>query len=544
MRVFASCLLSLSLCLVASAQTPPDLEKKVDEICKGWDKPDAPGGVVGIAKDGKFLLAKGYGLANIELKVPNTVDTVMDVGSVSKQFTAMCVLLLEEDGKLSLDDDINKYLPEIPTFGKKVAIRNLLNHTSGLRDYLTIMAVQGWNVVDRRTFNDALAVMARQQGPNFAPGERYLYCNSGYMLAAVLVERVSGMDLGSFAEKSIFKPLGMDHTRFVTDDSAIVPNRALSYSRTPTGQFENAFSALAIYGDGGVHTTLGDMLKWHENFYANKLGKANPGLIAKMTEVGVFNDGKKSNYALGLVVDDIGGIKRIQHNGNWLGYNAATARFPDQHISVFAFGNDGTNNCMPYSEAIEKLMLGVKDVEQKEVKLEAEKLRPYAGTYALPDGRIMTITLDGSQLSAQVSGQQAFPIFPESPSKFFYKALKASIEFSGFEKPGEGTATLHQGAAVIAMPRSVPYKPSEDDMKRWVGAFRSDEMDMNISFKLSGDHLTAVLGRDEVPAQMVTANKCMAGGMTLEAMADAQSRVRGFTLNAGRAYGMRFVKQD
>ncbi|MBS1715408.1 MAG: serine hydrolase [Armatimonadetes bacterium] len=534
--------------LVASsfAQLPSDFESKVDTVCKEWNTKSGPGGVVGVAVDGKLVFAKGYGLANVESGTPNTADTVMDVGSVSKQFTAVCMLLLQEEGKLDLDDDITKYVPEIPTFGKTVTIRQLLEHVSGLRDYLTLMAVSGWNLQDRRTFEDAMDVMTLQQGLNSEPGARFNYCNTGYMLCAVIVERVSGSTLARYAKDNVFTPLGMDKSSFVTGGSAILPDRALSYQKGLLGQTQNATSGMEIYGDGGVHTTVADLVKWHENFVDNKLGKKRKELVAEMLEVGVTNDKKPTKYALGLFVDDLDGVPRVQHGGNWLGFNAMTQRYPTKHVSVFALGNDGTNLSSPYADQIARLVLNLPaPAENAEIKLAAEKLKPFEGTYAFPDGRVLTVSRNAEQLSAQVTGQQALPIFASSDTKFFYKAVKATLDFKKDDSGSVVGVTLRQGPAVIEMKRGEPFKPSPEDLKGWVGTYVCHEMPMTIDVTVDGDRLKGVdQDGDPFPLSLTSKDSASVPGMSIKAVRDSGGTIRYVTLDVGRAVGMRLIRKS
>lgn len=528
------------------AQLPPDFEKQVNEICKEWDKSDKPGGLVGVAVDGKLVFAKGYGLANMETKTPNAKDTVMDVGSVSKQFTAMCILLLEEQGKLKTEDEFTKYVPEVPTFGQKITIDHLLHMTSGLRDYLNVWATEGWNFVDAKTFQDAIDTMSRQTGANDPPGTKWNYCNAGYMMMAVIVQRLSGQSLAQFAEKNIFEPLGMSNTRFETEETGMIPGRATSYAQIAPNKYVGLMSALGVYGDGGVLTTLEDMTKWHENFYANKLGKKDQKLIEKMLTVAKLNDGKPTNYACGLVHDEVAGQKRVQHGGNWLGYNAMTARFPEKHVSIFTLGNDGTNLSNPFNKKIAEAYFG-KTPEapsaRKEVEVAEDVLKTYPGIYGLPDGRTATVTLEGKQLSIQVTGQPKFPVFAESETKFFLKVVDAQFEFVKDDKGNVTSAKIYQGGGIVPLTKGEPFKPSSDQINAYVGHYKSFELDMEVEIIREGDNLIAIRRGERVPLTLATADRANAEGMNLVALRDATGVIRGLTVDTGRAVGMKFIKR-
>ncbi len=250
------------------------MRSRVDELFREYDRSDSPGCALGVFRDGKIEYARGYGMANLELGVANTPQTVFDIGSTSKQFTAFAIQLLARDGKLSLDDDVRKWVPEIPSYGKIVTIRHLLHHTGGLRDYIELMSLQGVMTEDLTVDADVLDIMARQKAPNFAPGEEHLYCNTGYFLLSVIVKRASGQSLRDFAAERIFGPLGMRHTQFNDSHTRIIPNRATGYSKGKNGVFGIDMSDWEQTGDGAVATTVEDLQRWDQNFYDPKVGDA------------------------------------------------------------------------------------------------------------------------------------------------------------------------------------------------------------------------------------------------------------------------------
>lgn len=522
----------------------PEWSAQVDEAAKVWAREKGPGGVVGVAVDGKIVYAKGFGLANLEHAVPLGPESVMDVGSVSKQFTAMCVLLLEEDGKLQTTDPVTKYVPELPTFGHTVTIDHLVHMSSGVRDYLTLWAMAGWNGIDERSSEDALATMVRQQGLNNEPGSRFIYSNSNYVLLATIVERVSGKPLAAFAAERVFQPLGMAATRFDTD-SIVVKSRAQSYAPTALGGWRPMVSALGVVGDGGVLTTVGDLAKWHRNLHENRLGKADPALVAKFAQ-GVVAAPGSPNYAFGLMVGELQGIKRIGHNGNWLGFNAATMYFPDRKTSVLALGNDGANDCTQIAESVARAVLGLKaeaKAEPQESKLSKEQLERITGTYALPDGRSLTIKLEGEGLKLQVMGQPAFSLLPESASEFFIKtpSVRITFQFEGSSKPV--SARLLQGGADLALTPVEPYEATDAELKAWAGTYTSPEFEIPITVRVEGKVLVFDTGDGEPlrvrPASATRVTSPMgSASLTL----DASGVARGFVWDAGRALGLRFTK--
>lgn len=341
---------SLSLLIAAalwaqSPQAPPVRESAVplvDEVFAAYAKPGTPGCVVGVIRESRLVLARGYGLANVEHDIPLTPKTVLDIGSTSKQFTAASILLLEQQGKLSVDDDVRKFVPDLPSYGKTVTIRHLLNHTSGIRDYLTLMSVAGVNFDGVTGDDEALRIITRQKALNFPPGSEHLYSNSGYFLLSIIVKRASGKSLRQFAQEEIFGPLDMRDTHFHDDHTMIVPRRATAYAPGPQGTFTIDMSGFEQTGDGAVYTTIEDLAKWDRNFYEPKVG--GQPLVDGLLRNGVLTDGKTIPYAAGLMNGTHKGLPVVSHGGSWAGYRAELIRFPKQRLSVICLCNRGDGN--------------------------------------------------------------------------------------------------------------------------------------------------------------------------------------------------------
>lgn len=332
----------LAVAAPAAAQDGASLDPKVatgiDSIFARFAAPGSPGCALGVMRDGRLVYARGYGLASIELGVPITPATVFDLGSVSKQFTALAVLLLAQDGKLSLDDEIQKLLPEIPRYARPVTIRHLLHHTSGIRDYIDLLFWSGVGEEAVTGDREALEILARQKAPNFAAGAEFLYSNSGFFLLSVIVKRASGKTLREFAAERIFGPLGMRHTFYLDDHAELVPGKASSYApRGSAGGFQLAPANWEQTGDGGVQTSVEDLLKWEQNFTSHQVGGARA--IQYLLSPGVLADGKPITYALGIVVDRYRGLERVSHGGSWAGFRAQFTRFPTRQLAIGALCN-------------------------------------------------------------------------------------------------------------------------------------------------------------------------------------------------------------
>jgi len=426
----------------ALGQTPPAdtiTRGRVDRIFAAYDRTDSPGCAVGVYRNGQMALARGYGMANLELNVALTPQSVFDIGSTSKQFTATSVVLLAQQGKLSLDDDIRKYIPELPNYGQTITIRHILTHTSGLRDYLTLWGLAGVDDADLTTEDDALELIVRQRELNFMPGEQWLYSNSGFFLASVIVKRVSGKSLAQFADEQIFRPLGMTHTRYNDDHMAVIPNRATGYTSRPGGRFATAMSNFEQTGDGAVQTSIEDLIKWDENFYHPTVG--GDALLKALQTVAVLNDGKKQTYALGLTVDSYRGLRTVSHGGSWAGYRAELMRFPDQHLSVATLCNLAGTNPTVLSRRVAEVFIGDKMTAATDVAAAggparsqptpaswspaAGDLTAFAGTYFSPElETTYTLRVDNGKLVVIRRRQAPVELTPASTDTFGARGLQ------------------------------------------------------------------------------------------------------------------------
>ena len=352
----ASAVLVLTALPVAAqeAAAAPTLEQQVDKLFRGCARPGAPGVVVLAARGDEVLLQKAYGLADLERGVPLTTDSVFDIGSTSKQFTAACALLLEQDGALSLEDPVRKYVDELPALCDGVRLRHLMLHTSGLPDYIGLLLAAGAATQDRTTTDDALDALAEIDELQFAVGSRWAYSNSNYLLLSVVVERVSGLPLAEFARTRIFEPLGMKATHIHRDCTELVPNRALSYSRGMGGWRWN-FSSWEQTGDGAVFTTVGDLLRWARNFEHGEVG--GRGLRDAMARAGKLDDGADIDYGTGLIWERFEGRRAVSHGGAWAGYRAELLRIPSERVTVVCLFNRDDLDPSRRARKVAKLVL-------------------------------------------------------------------------------------------------------------------------------------------------------------------------------------------
>lgn len=413
-------LFSLGACASAmlaergSAQTPTPLPVAVtaamDSIFLPMSHTGEPGCIAGIYQGGEVTFARGYGFANLTHAVPITRTTRFTTGSVSKQFTAASIALLVRAGRISLDDDVRKYIPEMTAYATPVKVRHLVHHTSGLRDFWELVGLSGLRYDDGYTNDDMLAMAARQRGLNFTPGAEYRYSNTGYLAMAIIVKRVTGQTLRQFADSAIFRPLGMTHSLFLDDHNEIVPDRAAAYAPNGKG-WEVSIWNNDIVGQGGLVTTIDDLQKWDENFYTGKVGGRE--FIELMQTTEPLNGGAPNRYAFGLNVTSYRGQRLVEHSGATGGYRAVIARFPDQHTSFAMLCNRSTANTaqlsMRMADVVLRSTLGAPTVnttpagqeEASERKRGAARPREVAaivGRYASPElgGAVWEVVADSA----------------------------------------------------------------------------------------------------------------------------------------------------
>ena len=468
----------LSLLFAAAMQVAaPAAAPDVDAVFTQWTVA-TPGCAVGVDLDGHSALEKGFGMADLERGVPNKADTIFEAGSVSKQFTAAAVLLLARDGKLSLDDPIRKYIPELPDYGTPVTIRHLLTHTSGLRDWGSVEGIAGWPRTTRvYTHAHVIDILSRQRSLNFTPGTRWSYSNSGFNLAAVLVARVSGMSFSEFTRQRLFNPLGMTSTSWRDDHTRIVPRRALAYERLDDGYhldlpFEN------VYGNGGLLTTVGDLLKWTRNFQSPVVGDA--AFVREQTTPGRFSDGRAHDYAMGVWVDTYRGLREVRHSGSTAGYRAYLTTFPEARASVAVLCNaaDAAAETIAYKvvDAVLAASLGPRDAAKGTHTLTESEAAGITGLYRNAATSVPTrIVRDG----AGVKIERGAVLTAESGTSL----LTPSGQRWLFGADGQVTVTDAFGR-VDRLVRAKPWSPSAEELQRYVGEYVSAEAEAAVTAKV------------------------------------------------------------
>ncbi len=479
----------------AIAKTP---EGRIEQVMAPWENDNGPGASVSVAKDGRIVFSKGYGLANLEYGIKNSPSTIFHIASVSKQFTTFAALLLEADGKLSMDDDVRKYIPELHDFGKKITLRHLANHTSGLRDQWNLLALAGWRLDDVITREHVLKLVSNQEDLNFDPGEEYLYCNTGYTLLAEVVARVSGKSFAEFTDERIFKPLKMMNTLFYDDHERIVKNRAYSYAPSGAGHRKLVLS-YANVGATSLFTTVEDLSLWAMNFEDPVVG--DPGIIQKMKERGVLNNGRKISYALGQSVGEYRGVESISHGGGDAGYRTFLLRFPSKKLSITVFSNDAVFNPGNIAFRIANLYIPEPAPEPKpetpenedanSVSVPTAVLDSYTGEWELMPGTVTTISRQGGTLFGTM-GNQRLTLVPISQTKFKVEGPGVELEFKTGADGKVSEFVWTQNGQPNTAKRVKPFEPDAKALEEYTGRFYSRELDTAYEFTVKDGKLVAV----------------------------------------------------
>ncbi len=535
--------------MTANPQPSDDeLAKKVDAFLSQWDKNDMPGCAVGVVQDGRLIYKRGFGMANLDYDVPNTPSTRFNLASVSKPFTAMSIALLAQQGKLSLDDDIRKYVPEMPKYDETVTIRHLIHHTSGIREYEALVRFGGLDTDKAYSPKAILNMLARQKNLSFKPGAKYSYSNSGYFLMGIIVERVSGKSLRAFAEENIFKPLGMKNTLFFDNRFEVIKNRAHGYIVGPDNSIRARSSLYDLVGAGGVLTTVEDLYLWTQNFYEPKVG--NKELIGLLTTPGTLNGGEKMNYAFGMWRGEYKGLPVITHSGNMSGYRARIVSFPEQKFTVIALSN---NMAILPSAIVAKLadiyLEGQLKPDVPSQKKVAETLPPaialaekealrYPGIYASSEsGAVFKLGLKDGKLI--YSGPlKTGSVIPISENRFAMVAGADKYELVSVFNPS-GTISemklIRNGAKPdIFIPVKPPFD-SPQQLSEYAGTYYSDEFDADYKISLKGNNLVLQIGESLEPqltAAYADAFTTAGAQINLSFTRDDKGKIVGFVFNS------------
>ena len=539
----------IAVCMEAAAVSPDPHAADVDAVFAELDSTHRPGCAAGVIRDGAIAYANGYGMANLDYSEPITPGTVFDIGSTSKQFTAAAVALLALDGRLSLDDDIRRFIPELPAYESVITVRHLLHHTSGIRDYLTLMSLAGMDDHDDYSYRELVDLLARQHHLNFTPGDEHLYSNSGYVLLAVIVERVTGERFGEFLEQRIFEPLGMDSSFVYEDRGRIVPGRATGYSLDENGELQvDHYWNFLLGGDGQVYTTVHDLARWERNFDHPEVG--GDALLEILLERGTLNDGEAIDYALGLVHGSYRGLETVRHGGAWGGFRAELVRVPDHRFSVAVLCNSGNTSPGELANRVVDIYLA-EHLAPEEVQPDSETaaldpavLAACAGQYLLDAGILLTVVEDEDRLWMEAEGMPRMELRPVSESEFVADGLGARVSFLPAEAGPMAGLVIHAGEDEIAGSRIDPYEPTARQLEEASGEYVSDELGVTYRLVVKDGAMVLELGSaSEHAVQFIAEDSFVTERFSGTLTRGGDGGITGMMVDAGRVKGLRFARQ-
>ncbi len=536
---------------------PPDRAAdpaRVDQVFQPWDSPSSPGCAVAVMKDGRIVYERGYGMADLDHDAKITPATVFNVGSIAKQFTAAAILMLVQDGKVSLDDPIRKYIPELPDFGAPITLRQMLHHTSGLRDYEQLLWFDGWRLdsPDLLTDGDILYVMSRQQELNFPPGSDFAYSNTNYMLLAQVVSRVSGQSFPQFTMTRLFQPLGMEHTHFRNNHGETVKNLAYPYLARGGG-FDLCIPNYDTVGATDLLTTVGDLARWDENFYTARVGGAQ--IVKQLQERGQLNDGTRLIYAEGMFVGASGGLRIVETgDAGDAGYSANVSRFPDYHLSVATLCNNRPIDSLELSHRVADIYLDGKlsaalsaaAGSRGSAHIDRKLAAAYAGTFVdRNENLILKIEPRGDSLRAhwfwgpsEVGAGSQLEVLGKN--RFRYPNV-GEIEFGTDGNP-RMTVIGMRPASYIRVP---DYRPTTAQLGEFDGRYLSKELDVPYYVTLGGGSLVIHPPKMAPRNLLPLANDLfISDGISVRFTRDPQGQVSGFLMSGrwNRVQNVRFER--
>ena len=535
--------------LNAQRTLPDSLRRKVDAVFSMWDRTNTPGCALGISEQGQVVYERGYGISDLQYALAITPQSIFHVASISKQFTAFAVALLAQEGKLSLDDSVRKFIPELPSYRTPITVRQLMHHTSGLRDQWQLLGYAGWRFPeDLITERDVLNIVTRQRGLNFTPQSEWVYSNTGFTLLAVIVRRVSGQSLRDFAQQRIFAPLGMNHTHFHDDHTMIVPGRTSAYAMRPGGGWRISLPVFDTYGATSLFSTTGDLLTWMANYDQPKVGDA--ALMAATQTSAVLTNGTPANYGYGLSLGTYRGLSVIGHGGADAGYRAQIERYPTRGLGIAVLCNAASAVPGVLARRVADAMLGTSVPPEAAIAEDSsrfaatqEQMARWVGVYRdtvsqtmirvrrlgetlrLSDGRWLTPTSDTTMR------------ITTGPSTLVLQLEKGQVT---------GIRQLPRGLREVVLRKQTSVTPSAALLAPYVGSYYSEELD--VRYVLVASDSVLALKHRKFNGNALLRPEFVDGfsssmGATILFTRDAKKRITGFTLSDGRVRGVRFERE-
>ncbi|RUL75983.1 serine hydrolase domain-containing protein [Dyella choica] len=520
---------------MAAASAEGSSSAKIDAALPRASTADIPGCAIGVQSGDSAPIRHAFGMADLEHAVPIRVDTVFEAGSVSKQFTAAATLILVSEGQLSLDDDVRKYIPEIPDYGHRITVDELLGHTSGLRDWGDIEAIAGWPRSERiYDMADVLHVVGRQRALNFNPGTAWSYTNTGYNLLAIIVQRVSGSTFADFTRDHLFVPLGMTHTQWRDDFRRVVRDRAIAYHRVSDGIYEQMMPFENTYGHGGLLTTVGDLLIWNRALDDGRVAAFVSRALQTRT---LLADGHPTIYARGIFERSYHGVREMSHDGSTAGYRAWLGRYPDQHLSIAILCNADNMHTSDLAHSVaDRYLPGMKSESTPYTVTPPSTL---AGIYESErDGSPLRLTLRDKRLQTDAG----LTVMEAADGTFAFEREDGSIAKSGVEL-SDGGSSHHSGGDGTVYVRAALYAPTSADLVRISGRYHNDEVPVTYQITAVADGLNVIAeGRPGQSRLFVPAysNAFISDDMMLRLVRGPDGNVTGIRISDDRVWNLPF----
>lgn len=560
LRRFAFCLALVAfpqLCVAADSGVLDSLDearaRQIDGLFAYWDRDDRPGAAIAVVQSGNALYRRGFGLASVEQGVPNTPETIFNAGSVAKQFTAFAIHRLAAEGKLSLAHDVRRYIPELPQFNRKITVRHLIHHTSGLRDYWALTDLAGWHPDDVRTKEQFFDLLARQKTLNFNPGLGFSYSNSGYILLAEIIERIIGRPFPEWMAQTIFKPLGMSHSLVRSAHDDIIKGGADSYEWRGRGQgFKRGINASSVVGSGNLYTTVGDLVKWGKNLISGQFG--GQAMVRRMQDQGDIRGFGPTGYASGLFVGTQLGFETVSHGGASAGYRSHLLIIPEAQLVIAILAN--ASNVRPdiTAQKVASIILagptetgGPSGGSAVRASIDLALYDAMVGRYELADGRFYDFKRVDEGLILQAAGGAPRLLIPEGEARFSSEEIGVKIAFSSRRKGRFSQIAMTVGGREVRGVRAEPSRLTDRQARGYSGRYYCDELDATYQLvpidgklfirrgRVEDVHLVAI-GEDRF-------NDEETGGIVVRFKRNQINRISGFELSTERAKGLVFRKQ-
>lgn len=519
--------------------------RDLNRVFDAWRDTEGPGCAVGVSRNGRVVYEHGYGMANLETDTPIRPSSIFHAASVSKQFTAIAVMLLARDGKLSVDDDIRKYLPEVPDYGTPITIRHLLTHTSGLRDQWELIRLSRGRFEENRiTEADVMDIVTRQKALNFTPGAEWVYSNTGFTLLGVIVKRVAGKSLRDFADERVFKPLGMANTHFHDDYTMLVPGRTSAYARRANG-WRVSIPNFDVYGATSLFTTVGDLLKWEANFANPVVG--DRALFDQMESPGILTNNGTMTYGFGLQIDQYRGARVVYHGGADAGYRSYVGRFPEQALAIAVLCNAATANPSTLAQGVADAYLGgalapvEAEIMPQAAPLSVGMLQRRAGMYIQPTTlQVVELTLrDGQLILGRTSGSTLVPV---AENRFRITGQAVELVFGNGERAGFERQPLRRGQPLPFEWRE-PSAVSSSVLAAYAGEYYSEEVDARYRVAANDSMLSFHTGTSNpTSARPLFLDTFDWNGAYTVQFIRTTGQVTGFEVTNGRMRRVKFVR--